>query len=217
MKLPPFILIALPGTGKSTCLSDLKQILSTNNTTYEIKETDAIIRSRISLDDKIVKCFLTKNPEIDTSLFKKVGSISGEFISKYGEEKWRDLESMFVKDILESINQNIEILDMGGKAPLHNFTNELLTKKGFTKIFLYSEPRIIIDRLEANNNWQNRGNYKTEGKDGWRKLANCHRKERMPLMINNADIIIEVSRLDPAQTAKEILYRLKEYNLQKQR
>lgn len=163
--------------------------------------------------DPVVIAFLKENPFINKKIFKGKETKSSDIASQYGEEKWRDLEALFIKDFLQNTDQLNKLIDIGGKAFLHTKTQETFRSKHYIPIFLYAEHSTIISHLSENENWKKRSMYEKEGEGGWKNLAIKHRQERMSEMISQSNIIINVTQLSAKFAAKEILYRMRECTL----
>lgn len=226
----PFVLIALPGTGKTTILNEVVKNLNTRNkdSNLNICVVDEVRKSRMNSEDAVVKQFILENRDI--TIFKDGKKVtSGDFIKSYGEEKFRVLEERFVLDILETVNFQNTVLDLGGKSFLRKKVEEKAKEKGVVPVFLYAEKDENIDHLSKNKAYEERGNYKLAGEKGWEKLARQHKRERLPQMIDVSSVVINISdpklvekskeqtnqdsltQAIPSVIADELLFRVHEY------
>lgn len=223
-----FILMGFAGTGKTVtfnkCL-DLLQSRGVNCQIYSTPDsTEKIIQERMVPNDKVILSFEARyNKKIPAEVFTATNK-SAAFMEKFNEEPaYRDLEEMFIIDIL-STNKNAWF-DLGGKASLRADTISQASK--IIPIYLYAEHDTIIRRLGINDNWKKRSNYYAAGEAGWKSLAGEHRKNRLSKYINNSSIIIGVEKNNSLDTnedtekrfktteelATEIFYRIQELQL----
>jgi shikimate kinase len=216
-----FVLIGLPGVGKSTTMTECQKILQAQGHLCTVKVTDDIIKKRFTADDSVMLEFQQqKSLKISDEIFKAQNPI-GAFMQTFGEEPlWRDLEAMFVADIMAQAKSD-EWFDLGGKAPLRQVVGESLYKERIVPIFLYAEHETVVQQLAANDTWKKRSNYYNAGVNGWQDLAKQHREERLAKYCERAVIIIAVDAdadkngksivvaKQPAELAKEIFYRVK--------
>lgn len=209
-----FTLIGLPGVGKSTTVQKCAELLRSRGIACDIKSTDDIIKKRFKPGDPVIKQFeAAKGIRIPPEVFAMEKPSSG-FILEFGEEPlYRDLEEMFVADIMRNAESADTLFDLGGKAPLRTGVIDSLRARRIIPIFLYAEHETIVARLRLDDNWKKRGNYLITGALGWESLARQHREERLTRYINNALIVISVDALTPAQLTREIFYRIAELNL----
>lgn len=210
--MPKFVLIGLACVGKSTTLKKCKLRLSKLGLNCEIQSTDDIIRKRFVADDTVILQFEARiGKKIPAKIFLAENPISA-FMKEFGEEPlFRDLEEMFVQDIIASSNES-DWFDLGGKAPLREGPISALRNKNVIPIFLYAEHETMLARLESNENWKKRSNYFNEGIDGWKKLAAIHHEERLLKYIKAATIIISIDSLDQLSSDKQKIkheYKLK--------
>lgn len=205
-----FTLIGLPGVGKSTTLKECSKILQSHGITCNIKSTDEIIRSRFNADDPVIITFEKEvlKEKIPDNILKEQGQAPemriAVFMQKFGEEPaWRDLEEMFIKDIIESSDDN-DWFDLGGKAPLRKGTLDILQAHNIIPIFLDAQSETIFNRLAHDDNWKTRAAYFSAGIDGWSKIAEVHRRERQKKYREIASIIISVEQAEHGKANHEI-------------
>lgn len=209
------VLVALPGTGKTTTL---RTILG-DNSSVKILELDSEIKKRLKAEDHIAIKFLDKYPNISSDVFtpKDGKSISSTIMKEYGEEKWRELEGDYATDIIEGIGKQDEgkktSIDLGGKMFLNDKVRQTLKSKGIVSIYLYADKDTIRKHLLKNDNWTKRSNYRNAGEKGWRDLVDQHYLERTDDMRNLTSVAIDVSNKSSQDMAKEILYSLHEYEV----
>lgn len=226
---PRFVLIGLAGVGKSTLLKRFAEYMSSKAIHCEVKLSDEIIHKRFVENDPIILKFQDEKKIKITKEIFSADKPTGAFIKEFGEEPlFRDLEEMFIKDILQSGKPD-DWYDLGGKAPLRDGATISLHENKLIPIFLYAEHETILARLELDDNWQKRSNYLQAGENGWRALAATHREERLKKYVNAATIVISVDAKDkvtpgvdgpqlyilktPDDLLREIRYRIKELEL----
>lgn len=220
-----FILIGLPGVGKSTTLKKCIELFKRKGITCCLQSSDDIIKQRFKMDDAIILKFQKYTGiKVPEEIFNAENPVL-KFMEKFGEEPiFRDLEAMFVEDILKNSSQQ-DWFDLGGKAPLRNSIKNTLNDHQIVPIFLYAEHETILQRL-ANGVWKKRSNYLAAGEakidSGWNILAEQHRKERLEKYIDTSTIIVEVEKnpedafitfKSPDELVNEILYRMNELKL----
>lgn len=209
-----FVLTGLPGTGKTTTM---KQCLA-------LLQEKGMERRLLSTDDYIRHAFVPKHPVVHKFQKEKKMEISPEifishrppvaFIQKYGEEPlYRDLEEMFICDLLKTTDEQI-LLDLGGKAPLRKNTLFALQQSRIVTILIYPDIATVIDHLAHNEEWKKRSNYLLAGESGWRDLVKQHYRERLPSYLSNAKIAIPMIQEDGCakttnELVKEIFYQIR--------
>ena len=142
-KLTKTIIIGLPGVGKSTLSDELARIAK-EKTGVEIEAVSSDIRFRNARTDRnnpVVQKFMQDHniPESDFPLLIK----TNEFIKKYGEPTFRDLESDIILDMLSKGEFDGQIPNLGGKAMLHPKTAAAFKAKGYKIIYLKTDLRIV--------------------------------------------------------------------------
>lgn len=135
-KLTKTILIGLPGVGKSTLTDEICRLIE-EKTNIHIENVSSDLRLRDVRKDAnnpVVKKFMAshKIPRSDFDLLIK----TNEFMKKYGEPAFRDLESDVIIDMLERGEFEGKIANLGGKAMLHPKTAEAFKKRGYQVIYL---------------------------------------------------------------------------------
>src|ERR1700730_15781722 len=151
---PKFLLLGLPGTGKTTtfkaCIDLLKHQQGINN---NLILTDELINTRMKKrDDKIILEFEHDfGKEISPNVFD-ADKPSVEFLKLYTEPTLCDLEELFLLDIFKSSNEN-DWLDFGGRALMYPNVVKTLRDKNIIFIFLYAEPETIISHLNEHEGW----------------------------------------------------------------
>jgi len=211
-----FTLIGLPGVGKSTTLRECAKLLQIYGIACNVKSTDDIIRSRFNACDPIIIRFEKEilKEKIPDSILKVEGLAPeikiAAFMQKFGEEPaWRDLEEMFIKDIVESADDS-DWFDLGGKAPLRKGTLDILHAHNIIPIFLDARSETIFNRLTNDDNWKTRAAYFSAGIDGWPKIAEEHRSDRQKKYCEIASIIISVEQSENEETNHTIKLKTSE-------
>jgi len=228
-----FLLIGLPGTGKTTSFLECVKNLNKRGIDCICISTDGFINTRIKpTDPVIIKYEEDHSIRIPPVIFA-ASNPSGAFISTYGEEPaFRDLEERFLIDIMRTSSER-EWFDLGGKAFMRAGSVKATEDKKIVPIFLYAEHDTIISRLEKDEGWRQRPNYvnaasKSKDGNGWMLLAEQHRSERLEKHISSAKIIIAVEKnveetfesssqkkhyKSASELAHEIFFRVRELEL----
>lgn len=202
-----FVLTGLPGTGKTTTMKQCLAWLQKMGMERTLISTDDYIRHSFFSNHSVVQKFQQeKNIEISSEIFDAVKP-GGAFMQKYGEEPfYRDLEEMFICDLLETNKDEQLMFDLGGKAPLRENTFFALQKSKIVTILIYPDVATVINHLAHNEEWKKRSNYLSAGESGWRDLVQKHYEERLPLYQSNASIIIPMINEDgTAKTTDELV------------
>lgn len=217
-KIPPFVLIGLPGVGKSTVADAV--IFGTDTKVISTDKHFAAVRSDIK--HPITKNFIEqlsaeRGEKIDSSLLPS----SAAFTEKYGMKAFRDLEEMILTDLINQTDFNGKILDLGGAAFGRENTRNAIRAKGITSIYLKSEPELIAanlykDFLEIKASGQiRRGNYfkaaldaENNGKDAQQALFNLSRRHLLErdAYYSLADYTLKITQENSlvSQTAERI-------------
>ncbi|HAT01985.1 MAG TPA: shikimate kinase [Oribacterium sp.] len=93
---------------------------------------------------RLSEIFHVRKLEMDEVIEGRAGMSISEIFEKYGEEKFRDLETDFLKD---QIRDNI-IVSCGGGTPLREENRKLMKKKGIV-IYLSVRPETVVQRLDV--------------------------------------------------------------------
>lgn len=72
---------------------------------------------------------------------------TNDFIAKYGEPLFRDLESAVVANMLERGEFDGKIPNLGGKAMLHEKTATAFKQKGYQVVYLQADLPTIADHI----------------------------------------------------------------------
>ncbi len=146
-KLTKTIIIGLPGVGKSTLSDELARIAK-EKTGVEIKAVSSDIKFhniRTDRNNPVVQKFMQDHniPESDFPLLIK----TNEFIKKYGDPVFRDLESDVILDMLAKGEFDGQIPNLGGKAMLHPKTAAAFKEKGYKVVYIKTDLRIIAAHI----------------------------------------------------------------------
>lgn len=92
---------------------------------------------------RLSEIFHIRKLEMDKVIEERAGMSIPEIFEAYGEERFRDMETEFLKDM---IRDNI-IISCGGGTPLREENRNLMKKKGMV-IYLSVKPETVIQRLD---------------------------------------------------------------------
>lgn len=230
--IPPFLLIGLPKSGKTTISRIIAQELGVGvvNFDQEIKRT-------ISPNHPAVIAFKNRNPNITWSndLFErreengKAVSVAKRMMRKFpnnGETLWRDLEGEFASHILRKIVTRYPdlnkrpILDIGGKIFLNTQFRKTATELGYQAIYLNADSQTVERHLKKNFNRnalpsnyelaaENAKRHNKEPFTGVIGLAHQHRRERTADYKKHASKSIDISGMSPQHAAHAVINRLR--------
>lgn len=146
-KLTKTVLIGLPAVGKSTLADELCHIVK-EKTGIEIENVSSDLKLRAIRKDAnhpvTIKFMQEHNiPESDFPLLIK----TSEFVQKYGEQTFRDLESAVILDMLEQGEFEGKIPNLGGKAILHPKTAQAFKDRGYNIIYLKTDLKVIAKHI----------------------------------------------------------------------
>ena len=146
-KLTKTILVGLPAVGKTT-LSDELSRLAKEQTSIELETVSSDLKFRAVRKDKehpVIKKFMKdyRIPDADFPLLIK----TNDFIKKYGEAIFRDLESAVILDMLEKGEFDGKVPNLGGKAMLHPKTAAAFKEKGYDVIYLKADLKTIASHI----------------------------------------------------------------------
>ena len=102
---------------------------------------------KTTIGKKIAHKLNYRHIDLDTFIEKEQNSTISKIFSELGENKFRELEHFWLKEIL---NINNVIISTGGGTPCYLNNINLLLESGIT-IYLKSDPRIIFERLRLDN------------------------------------------------------------------
>lgn len=147
LKLTKTLLIGLPAVGKTT-LSDELSRLAKEKTGAEIEAVSSDLKFRAVRKDKehpVIKKFMKdyRIPDADFPLLIK----TNDFIKKYGEPLFRDLESAVILDMLEKGEFDGKVPNLGGKAMLHPKTAAAFKEKGYEVVYLKADLKTIAAHI----------------------------------------------------------------------
>lgn len=215
MFMKKFLLIGLPGVGKTTIMQAWVQFLNDQGISANFVPTDILINQRIRSDDLIVQQYEEIYGKIDDDIFTAEDP-SKSFINRYGELAMRSLEEQLLINMIDSSTEN-DWLDFGGRALLLPKVVEAVKRQGITIIFLSATHETILQRLGTNEEWRQRPTYalaseKSADGKGWMSNAIKHREERFEKFTQMANIIISVDfdgLKPPENIIREINLRMK--------
>ncbi len=133
-KMRKFLLLGLPGAGKTTTMQAWVQFLNTQGISANFLPTDVLINQRIRPDDTIIQQYEESYGTILSEVFIS-SNPSKAFIDKYSESAMRDLEERLLVDMIESASDN-DWFDFGGRALLLPKVVEAIKKNQITIVFL---------------------------------------------------------------------------------
>jgi len=147
LKLTKTILIGLPAVGKSALSDELLNLVE-KKTGVEIESVSSNLKFRAVRKDKnhpVTKKFMKENniPDADFPLLIK----TNDFIKKYGEPLFRDLESAVILDMLEKGEFDGKVPNLGGKAMLHPKTAAAFKEKGYDVVYLKADLKTIASHI----------------------------------------------------------------------
>lgn len=85
-----------------------------------------------------------KHKDLDLEIEKHLGKTIAHFFKEFGEEKFREIESQFLKEILKP---DFLVLSLGGGTIGFN-DNLSRVKEAGLLVYLHSTPEIIFERLK---------------------------------------------------------------------
>ncbi|MHA8138170.1 shikimate kinase [Lactobacillaceae bacterium Scapto_B20] len=141
--------------------------------------------------------------DLDELIEKRAGLTIPEYFAKFGESKFRELESQTLKDALAMPG----ILSTGGGTPIPVANQKVFNKHEDPIILLNANDETIQKRL-LNDGVSGRPLFQKLGMDGILELKHSRQATYEAL----ADQIISVDDQTPAKIVKEIMQRLKILN-----
>ena len=137
--------------------------------------------------------------EMDEKIEQQEGMRISEIFSRYGEERFRDMETDFLRKLQHRRGLAVSC---GGGVPLRRENVELMRKNGRI-IFLTAEPQTIYERVKNNGSRP-----LLEGKKNPEAIGEMI-EQRRPAYEAAADIQVAVDGKSPEEIAKEIRQLLK--------
>jgi len=146
-KLTKTIFVGLPGVGKTTLTDELSRLLE-KQTGFSTETVSSDLKFRAVRKDQnhpVTQKFMKEYriPVEDFNLLIK----TNDFIKKYGEPTFRDLESAVILDMLDHGEFEGKIANLGGKAMLHPKTAEAFKKRGYQVIYLKADLKTIANHI----------------------------------------------------------------------
>lgn len=141
------ILIGLPTVGKSAITDELC-VLVEKDTGIKLENVSSDIKIREVRKDKndpVIRNFMKEHniPIEDFPLLIK----TSDFIKKYGEEYFRNLESDIIVDMFRKGEFRGKMPNLGGKAILHPRTAATFKKAGYNIVYLKSNPKNVAKNV----------------------------------------------------------------------
>lgn len=138
--------------------------------------------------------------EMDEEIVKKQGMTINEIFEKYGEDRFRDIESQFILDLG---NQKTSVVSCGGGVVVRPENTRYMKKSGKV-VYLQASPRTVYERVKGSSN---------------RPILNGHMnveyiaqlmEKRRSLYEDAADFTIITDSKNAEEIAREIVDRLEE-------
>ncbi len=143
------ILSGLPGVGKSFLTNELcKKIFEDTGIMLESVSSDNRFREvRRNENHPVTINFMKEHniPKEDFPLLIK----TTEFIKKYGESCFRDLEADVIINMLDNGEFIGKIPNLGGKAVLHSRTADALKKGGYNIVYLRGDVNVVAKHISS--------------------------------------------------------------------
>ena len=146
-KLCKTILVGLPAVGKTTLTEEMSRLVK-ESTDVEIEAVSSDFKFRAVRKDKdhpIIQKFM-KDYHIAKEDFELIIK-TNDFIKKYGEPCFRDLESAIIIDMLEKGEFDNKIPNLGGKAMLHPKTAKAFKDRGYQVVYLKADLKTIAAHI----------------------------------------------------------------------
>ena len=146
-KVVKTIFVGLPAVGKSTMSNELCRLVK-EKTGIALESTSSDLKFREvrkNAKHTVVQKFMKDNniPASDFHLLIK----TSDFIKKYGEPVFRDLESAVIVDMIKNGEFDGKIPNLGAKAMLHPQTASAFKRQGYTVVYLTSDTKIIAEHI----------------------------------------------------------------------
>jgi shikimate kinase len=167
-------LIGYRGSGKSTVAPLVAQALSSSGPLWETVDSDDAVEEIAG-----------------TSIF--------DFFSKFGEAKFRELESK----VVESLSvENQLVVSLGGGAPVFEVNRRRIRETG-KSIWLRAEAELLWERISVDHrSQQQRPNLTSSG--GLDEVIQLL-EDRNPIYAECADFIVDIGRQRPQEIAGKIV------------
>jgi shikimate kinase len=136
--------------------------------------------------------------ELDRVIDERAGEKIPEIVSKFGWEKFRDLETEFLADILKKDNT---VFDLGGGV-VEREENRKLIQDNCTVVWLKAKPEVIIQRIKDAMHRPS-----LTGKSFTDEVPEVLAR-REPFYRGLAQVEIDTEQKSPEQLAQEIAQKL---------
>jgi len=153
---------------------------------------------KTAIGRKLSRLLNMKLIDVDTEIEKSQKMTINEIFKKFGEPRFREIETEMIKRLSE--NENV-IISTGGGAVLKQENTDALRKKGVIAC-LMATPETILKRTSRNSN---RPLLQVE--DPLRRIEELLNFRRP--FYEKADVIIDTEGKTPLQVAEEIIEKIK--------
>jgi len=152
---------------------------------------------KTSVGKKLAKKLNYKFIDLDTEIEKSVNCSISDYFTKFGEEKFREIENKILK---ESFKYSNTVISTGGGTPCF-FNNMLLINKNSFSIYLKADVKLLSHRLI--NAKQTRPLIKNKSKEELEIYIEKLLSER-EIFYNKAKLVIDAKSISIDNIVKEI-------------
>jgi len=136
--------------------------------------------------------------ELDRLIDERSGASIPEIVSKFGWERFRELETELLK---EALNQEDVVLDLGGGIVEKEGNRELISRHCFV-VWLKASPEVLIARIKESSHRPS-----LTGKSFIEEVPEVLAR-REPLYSSIAELVVDTEKNSPEQAVKEIIRAL---------
>lgn len=136
--------------------------------------------------------------DLDSVLVAHLGISISDYFAQYGEEAFREQESIALKQVISASTDLGLVLATGGGAVLRDINRELLNKCTLC-VFLDVTVESLIRRLQSDNKRP-----LLQGGGLSEKILSL-RDSRRQLYMNVAHIVLEADRLSPSKVVQKLI------------
>jgi len=137
--------------------------------------------------------------DLDEVIEEETGKSIPELFREDGEERFRDLETQFLRE--QSRSSNPLVLATGGGVPQREENRQIMRETGIT-IYLDVDFDVIYDRIREGENRP----LVPDGEDAYEELRSLW--ERRQKFYREADVVVELSDETPGAVVRELRNRL---------